>query len=180
MTTEEVPFCGCTNEELEAGRSCGQPTCPNRTAGSTINEAGVKVGDTVLADNGDVYAIARLLPHAVELVAQPGGPVVALADPGRLAWYANDSADSWRGCWRGPTVAPAVLPDPMERRRHQRRQAIMRRSTLEAMGLPDRRQGRERRADHVPTSQEVEAAMTPQQVAFVRGETDDPGEPPRG
>lgn len=26
---EEVEFCGCTNEELEAGRTCGQDTCPN-------------------------------------------------------------------------------------------------------------------------------------------------------
>lgn len=26
---EEVAFCGCTNERLEAGRTCGQPQCPN-------------------------------------------------------------------------------------------------------------------------------------------------------
>jgi hypothetical protein len=26
---EEVEFCGCTNEELEAGKTCGQPQCPN-------------------------------------------------------------------------------------------------------------------------------------------------------
>lgn len=29
IVTEEVEFCGCTNEELEAGRTCGQPQCPN-------------------------------------------------------------------------------------------------------------------------------------------------------
>lgn len=26
---EEVAFCGCTNEELEAGRTCAQMGCPN-------------------------------------------------------------------------------------------------------------------------------------------------------
>lgn len=26
----EVPFCGCTNDELEQGKTCGQPQCPNR------------------------------------------------------------------------------------------------------------------------------------------------------
>lgn len=26
---EAVPFCGCTNEQLEAGRTCGLPECPN-------------------------------------------------------------------------------------------------------------------------------------------------------
>jgi hypothetical protein len=26
----EVEFCDCTNEELEAGRVCDQPQCPNR------------------------------------------------------------------------------------------------------------------------------------------------------
>ena len=26
---EDVEFCGCTNEELERGRTCGQPQCPN-------------------------------------------------------------------------------------------------------------------------------------------------------
>lgn len=25
----EVPICGCTNTDLEAGRTCGQPECPN-------------------------------------------------------------------------------------------------------------------------------------------------------
>jgi len=29
---EEIPFCDCTNEVLEAGCSCKQPHCPNRTA----------------------------------------------------------------------------------------------------------------------------------------------------
>lgn len=27
---EEVGFCGCTNEELEAGATCLQPECPGR------------------------------------------------------------------------------------------------------------------------------------------------------
>lgn len=26
---EDVDFCGCTNEELEADRTCGEPQCPN-------------------------------------------------------------------------------------------------------------------------------------------------------
>lgn len=30
LLTEEVEFCGCTNEELEEGRTCGQVQCPNR------------------------------------------------------------------------------------------------------------------------------------------------------
>lgn len=25
----EVDFCGCTNTELERGKTCGQPSCPN-------------------------------------------------------------------------------------------------------------------------------------------------------
>lgn len=29
---EEVPFCGCTNEELEAGGMCGDPRCPGRNS----------------------------------------------------------------------------------------------------------------------------------------------------
>jgi hypothetical protein len=29
---EEVGFCGCTNEQLEAGRTCGQLACPNASA----------------------------------------------------------------------------------------------------------------------------------------------------
>lgn len=29
VVIEEVPFCGCTNEQLEHGQSCGQPQCPN-------------------------------------------------------------------------------------------------------------------------------------------------------
>lgn len=26
---EAVELCGCTNEQLEAGVTCGQPQCPN-------------------------------------------------------------------------------------------------------------------------------------------------------
>lgn len=26
---QRVAFCGCTNDALEAGRTCGQPQCPN-------------------------------------------------------------------------------------------------------------------------------------------------------
>jgi hypothetical protein len=26
---EEVPFCNCTNTELEAGKTCGLAHCPN-------------------------------------------------------------------------------------------------------------------------------------------------------
>lgn len=33
FTVEDRPLrtCGCTNEDLEAGRTCGQPACPNRS-----------------------------------------------------------------------------------------------------------------------------------------------------
>lgn len=30
---EDVEFCDCTNEELEACRTCGQPQCPNKRGG---------------------------------------------------------------------------------------------------------------------------------------------------
>jgi hypothetical protein len=27
----DVEFCNCTNDELEAGKTCGLPQCPNHT-----------------------------------------------------------------------------------------------------------------------------------------------------
>lgn len=113
---------------------------------STVNEAGVQIGDLVLNDSGQPFRVQKVGPHAAYLADAnaPGGwrkaPVVALADPSRLVWYGGNPGQ----CWRGPTVA-AIMPDPNERRRHQRRVATMRTSTLEAIGLSDRRRGEERR-----------------------------------
>lgn len=45
---EDVEFCDCTNEELEAGRSCSQPTCPNRMTAEFIAVTDVKVGDKLV------------------------------------------------------------------------------------------------------------------------------------
>jgi hypothetical protein len=47
---EEVEFCGCTNEELEAGSTCGQPKCPN---------APVDDGTTIFIDPYDTDDEAR-------------------------------------------------------------------------------------------------------------------------
>ena len=49
---EEVEFCGCTNEELEAGHTCGQPTCPNNL--------GMRISDTF----GQLYNIVRFYADA--------------------------------------------------------------------------------------------------------------------
>ena len=42
VVVEEVPFCGCTNEELERGRTCGQDQCPNNP-GRRLSEYTQKV-----------------------------------------------------------------------------------------------------------------------------------------
>lgn len=36
---KEVEFCGCTNEKLERGETCGQPQCPNIEAVTGALEA---------------------------------------------------------------------------------------------------------------------------------------------
>src|SRR5215469_2202849 len=36
-TSEDVEICGCTNEELEAGLTCGQDNCPNKAAAEAAN-----------------------------------------------------------------------------------------------------------------------------------------------
>lgn len=36
---ETVDFCGCTNDQLEAGKTCGFPQCPNIEAWITMLEA---------------------------------------------------------------------------------------------------------------------------------------------
>lgn len=45
VVVEEVDICGCTNEELEAGRTCGQPECPNMICEVCEDEPRV-AGDT--------------------------------------------------------------------------------------------------------------------------------------
>lgn len=39
---EDVEFCDCTNTELEAGRVCAQPQCPNKPRPMTGHPAGCR------------------------------------------------------------------------------------------------------------------------------------------
>jgi hypothetical protein len=66
------------------------------------------IGDAVV-DDGIKYRIRQLTPHAAHLAeAGPSwrrGPIIALADPGRLVW------DKVPALWRGPTVMANLLDD---------------------------------------------------------------------
>lgn len=67
-------------------------------------DASPVVGDPLIGD-GTKYRIRIINPHCVHLAAAgPSwrrGPIVALAEPGRLAW------DAVAGVWRAPIVLVA-------------------------------------------------------------------------
>lgn len=69
-TVEDVEFCGCTNTALEAGRTCGQPQCPNAPqtgratrTGTYLTETGVESGTVSFAPAEVRAQDARNFPH---------------------------------------------------------------------------------------------------------------------
>lgn len=66
----DVDLCGCTNEELEAGRTCGQPACPNReaTACILVGAAGEDPDDCTTHGHEQDPPVARPLATPVYLV----------------------------------------------------------------------------------------------------------------
>jgi hypothetical protein len=67
MTTEEVAFCDCTNEELELDKTCGRPECPNSVTEMVREHRGDYLGAVEDLESG-----ARRLKRQIELLNEYG------------------------------------------------------------------------------------------------------------